>query len=366
MSVVNKMLQDLETRQTASDTVNADYQPPKRSVAKFAWISLVILTVILVALAGYYWPVLDSSTSNQATSKPSVNSLLQAELFTASQANDPEADDSANKGMAINEPVVATPDAPTTDTKKAIFEPQDTQPTKVNVAVSRIAEMNSAEPQIAALTGVKQAEDTRAQSKAVFSKQANQAHYAEAGLKQTINQALREGNTLTAIKGLQTLLTNEPENVRVRKKLTSLLFAENRIQEAKALLMEGLLLQPQQHDLRLMLARLFTQQEQLQKALALLLEVSPSITVHSEYYAYRAALAQRSSNYNQAQQDYQNLVDSEPNSAKWWLGLGIAQDSLGENAQAQISYSKADNDQQLSPEVMTFLRGRLQDLAGIE
>ncbi|MEI8650146.1 hypothetical protein P4S73_23470 [Paraglaciecola sp. Hal342] len=58
MSVVNKMLQDLEARQSASETASADYQPPKRNVAKFAWIVLLLLTVVLIVLGditGQYW-----------------------------------------------------------------------------------------------------------------------------------------------------------------------------------------------------------------------------------------------------------------------------------------------------------------------
>ncbi|MGY0562117.1 MAG: hypothetical protein ACW7DQ_01495 [Paraglaciecola chathamensis] len=71
-------------------------------------------------------------------------------------------------------------------------------------------------------------------------------------------------------------------------------------------------------------------------------------------------------NYAQAQQDYQKLVNAEPQQAKWWLGLGIAQDSSGDKTQAIVSYQKADNEQQLTPQVITFVRQRLNDLVGIE
>ena len=154
--------------------------------------------------------------------------------------------------------------------------------------------------------------------------------------------------------------------MRIRKKLASLLFAENRLQEAQALLTEGVASAPEQHDFRLMLARLFAQQDNPAKALSLLLEVSPSMVLHSDYYAYRGALAQQMENYAQAQQDYQKLVNAEPQQAKWWLGLGIAQDSSGDKTQAIVSYQKADNEQQLTPQVITFVRQRLNDLVGIE
>ena len=34
MSVVNKMLQDLEARQSQTDEINADYQPPQKKQSK--------------------------------------------------------------------------------------------------------------------------------------------------------------------------------------------------------------------------------------------------------------------------------------------------------------------------------------------
>lgn len=374
MSVVNKMLQDLEARQSASETVSADYQPPKRNVAKFAWIVLLLLTVVLIVLGGYYWSLLDSDTSNQVANKPTVNALLEDEVADAAQAEkttaDALADDSTRQKMVWIEPDTLAPAsavAETTHTQNVSSERQAPQTQNSNTTSSDTTKSDRTEPETVNVASVKQTSSgNSAQPKAVFSKQTNQSRYAEAGLKQTINQALRDGKTLIAISGLQKLLSTDPNNVRIRKKLASLLFAENRLQEAQALLTEGVTSQPEQHDFRLMLARLFAQQDNPAKALSLLLEVSPSLVLHSDYYAYRGALAQQMEDYAQAQQDYQKLVNAEPQQAKWWLGLGIAQDSSGEKTQALVSYQKADNEQQLTPQVITFVRQRLNDLVGIE
>ncbi|MGY0624125.1 MAG: tetratricopeptide repeat protein [Paraglaciecola chathamensis] len=374
MSVVNKMLQDLEARQSASETASADYQPPKRNVAKFAWIVLLLLTVVLIVLGGYYWSILDSDTSNQGANTPAVNALLEDEAADAVQVEKPTADaladDSTRQKVVWIEPDTSAPTsavAETTNTQNVSSERQTPQTQNTNAKPDNTAELASTEPEAPSVASVKQTDSgNSAQPKAVFSKQTNQTRYAEAGLKQTINQALRDGKTLIAISGLQKLLSTDPNNVRIRKKLASLLFAENRLQEAQALLTEGVASAPEQHDLRLMLARLFAQQDNPAKALSLLLEVSPSMVLHSDYYAYRGALAQQMENYAQAQQDYQKLVNAEPQQAKWWLGLGIAQDSSGDKTQAIVSYQKADNEQQLTPQVITFVRQRLNDLVGIE
>ncbi|GAC34108.1 tetratricopeptide repeat protein [Paraglaciecola polaris] len=367
MSVVNKMLQDLEARQDSPEVGSADYQPPKRNMTKLLWLAVLLVIVLFVAGGGYYWSVVVASRTNQSGSQQMESGALgDIAAPESTTANQPELADAVEQKMRWIE-------APNTELKNAAngreiaTAQSDTEVTiAVDVApLSSGTSIATAEVTHAGTSNMPTA-DNGTLAKATFSKQTNRTDNIQAGLKQSINQALREGKTLTAIDGLQKLLSSEPENLRVRKKLAALLFAENRMAEAQALLTEGLTDAPQQHDLRLMLARLFTQQNSPEKALSLLLEVSPSLTLHSDIYAYRGALAQRTASYAQAQQDYQKLVNAEPEKAKWWLGLGIAQESLGQNSQALASYHKADNEQQLSPEVITFVRQRLNDLVGIE
>lgn len=373
MSVVNKMLQDLEARQAGPDAVSADYQPPQRNTTRLAWLILLMVIALLFAAVTFMWPTVTDDVSGQDTS----NNLINPALRDMAVAEPTEPDSPAKGGMTwLNSADKANVDLSTDSQKQPKTESQvqgapvinkkpETQVAQlqnvesVEVAPAAVEPLNGISPSYAAAEKV-------IAPKATFSKKANRTQHAQAGLKQSINQALRDGKTLIAIEGLQQLLSQEPGNLRIRKKLASLLFAENRMLEAQALLSEGLADAPELHDLRLMLARLFAQQSQQDKALTLLLEVSPSLVLHSDYYAYRGALAQQTENYAQAQQDYQRLVNAEPLKAKWWLGLGIAQDSAGENKQALISYQKADDEQQLSPQVITFVRQRLKELVGIE
>ncbi|MFQ3235719.1 MAG: MSHA biogenesis protein MshN, partial [Paraglaciecola sp.] len=189
---------------------------------------------------------------------------------------------------------------------------------------------------------------------------------SQAGLKQNINNALAIGNTLVAIEGLQRLLSSEPTNLKARKKLASLLFAENRIDQAKLVLQQGLSLHSLQGDLRLMLAKLLTQQGSGDSAIQLLKEYSPSAVAQPRYYAYRGALAQRLGLFSQAEQDYLLLSNTESFKAKWWLGLAIAQDSQGNAHQARQSYVRADDGDQLSPQVIQFVHKRINDLMGVK
>ncbi|ABG38704.1 hypothetical protein Patl_0172 [Paraglaciecola sp. T6c] len=373
MSVVNKMLQDLEARQTGSDAVSADYQPPQRNTTRLAWLILLMVIALLFAAVTFMWPTVTDDVSSQDTSSNMINPALR----DIAVVEPTEPDTPAKGGMTWLEPAdKANIDLSAGHQKQLETNSQMQAMPKIDKKPeSQVAQLQSDESAQSspvaidpksAMSPPYAAAEKVIPPKATFSKKANRAQNAQAGLKQSINQALRDGKTLIAIEGLQQLLSQEPDNLRIRKKLASLLFAENRMLEAQALLSEGLADAPELHDLRLMLARLFAQQNQQAKALTLLLEVSPSLVLHSDYYAYRGALAQQTQNYAQAQQDYQRLVNAEPRKAKWWLGLGIAQDSAGENKQALMSYQKADDEQQLSPQVITFVRQRLKELVGIE
>lgn len=51
MSVVNKMLQDLEARQSQTDEINADYQPPQKKQSKLLVLVLLVLAVAAIIFA---------------------------------------------------------------------------------------------------------------------------------------------------------------------------------------------------------------------------------------------------------------------------------------------------------------------------
>ena len=77
MSVVNKMLQDLETRQTAPDAVSADYQPPQRSTTRLAWLILLMVIALLFAAVTFMWPAVTGDVSSEDTSSNMINPALR-------------------------------------------------------------------------------------------------------------------------------------------------------------------------------------------------------------------------------------------------------------------------------------------------
>jgi MSHA biogenesis protein MshN len=138
-------------------------------------------------------------------------------------------------------------------------------------------------------------------------------------LKQRIAESLNSDNLDLAQSLLKELLETEPDNIKARKKLASLLFAQGNYKQSRQLLVRGIELHPTQSSLRLMLARLYMVQKEPSLAINILSEFEPSRDNQTEYLAYRAALAQQLKQTKLAKTDYQALTHIDSDNAKWWI-----------------------------------------------
>jgi MSHA biogenesis protein MshN len=183
-------------------------------------------------------------------------------------------------------------------------------------------------------------------------------------LKQRIAESLNGNDKELAQKLLSQLLLEQPDNLQARKKLASLYFAQGNFIQTRLLLQQGIEQNPNQADLRLMLARLYTAQKDVPKAMSVLTAYQPSEGNRTDYLAYRAALAQQLNQAQIAKMDYQTLTSIDATNAKWWLGLGIAEDKLGQITQALQAYQQANSLSQLDGTVSDFVTQRITVLAG--
>jgi MSHA biogenesis protein MshN len=145
-----------------------------------------------------------------------------------------------------------------------------------------------------------------------------------------------------------------------------LLFAQGNFAQSKQLLIQGIDLHPAQSDLRLMLARLYVIQKEHTQAINILAEFEPNTGNQTEYLAYRASLAQQHKRTELAKSDYKILTDIESTNAKWWLGLAIVRDQLGEINMALQAYNKASSLEQLDGSVNDFIQQRILVLTGAQ
>jgi MSHA biogenesis protein MshN len=367
MSILNKMLQDLEARQFQTDELNTDYRPPQKKQSKLWILFLLILTIAAISFTYLYnRQLFDESKVTKVAASVGVLpistvvarkvSITPPKTQRQEQAHSSKGDiERVNNANVLTDVLTNKLIAPNKNTMAAdnlissqIVEAQDEQlgPThKVN---------NTGNSQI-----------TTEQTSSFRMSGSSQKNSINS-LKQRIGESLKNDNFDIAQSLLGKLLAIDPNNIQARKKSASLLFSKGNYEQSRQLLIKGINLHPAQSDLRLMLARLYVVQKKSLKAMTLLSEFQPSSNNPVEYLAYRAALAQQLKQTALANTDYLTLTSIEYSNAKWWLGLAITRDKLGEINEALKAYNKAKSLRQLDSSVNEFIQQRITVLAGAQ
>lgn len=376
MSVVNKMLQDLEARQSQAVDITADYQPPQKKQSKLLVSLLLTLAIAAIIFALFDKSLLFSDSKNTEI-KPTKNSQLlpiATKKMTVAPNKRQQAQAQISSAPSKEVEVIAHETAPNRESKNtesvnnALIEQAKT-PNEHKIIASKAAWLaNSDSPNEPAETenSTEPAIQTTKEQTSSFSMSSPSLQNNASSLKQRIAESLNNENPDMAQPLLQQLLITEPDNIKARKKLASLLFAQGNYAQTKQLLFQGIRLHPAQGDLKLMLARLYVAQKEPAQGMKILAEFQPNSDSQIEYLAYRGALAQKLKHTELSKADYQTLTNIEPDNAKWWLGLAIAEDQLGETKMAVHAYNKASSSGQLNASVNEFINQRISILAGAQ
>lgn len=364
MSVVNKMLQDLESRQQEPAGAGANYQPP----AKSSILPWVLSVVLLVACSVFAYQLLMQTNQPPAQHaelvSPAVTVSNEAVGPTQNSSMTHDTDEVQSNNIVAAESVASAATAKPVEDITAKTEsnlPSDPQMETTPPEEPASDSIDHTEPPMVQ-TSVSEQQVARQPVKPVFEMTSNADKTPARSLKQLAQDALQAGDSLEAARYLNQLVSLEPTNLPARKKLAALLFAQNQNRSAETLLLEGLQVHPGSAELRLMLARLYAQNGHSEKAHDLLQTFSVSALLEPEYLAFRASLADQLSRFQFAKSDYSALSRAFPDNSKWWLGLAVSQERLGENQGALLAYQKANSLNQLSTEVSSFVQQRLQFL----
>lgn len=180
--------------------------------------------------------------------------------------------------------------------------------------------------------------------------------------KQAINYASL-GQDAEAITLLTEIVEKNPAFMPARKMLASLLVVQGDTDKAQEVILTGLQQKPFYPDLILLKAQILVDQDELKEALALLQLSPPPINENPKYHAFIAALYQRLNEPNLAENLYEKLVKAHPHNSTWWMGLGIARESLNKNKDALIAYKNAMDKENINPELRDHLQTRIHNLS---
>ena len=415
MSVVNKMLKDLEAREGVEQPQARYEAPQKKSVSA---LTIVVLLLVIVTIALAVWVLLNPAPSVSSAVLPSESmpitdtnevslteqrpAILPASLTASAQPSTESAEkeraekvsaEKVSAGQGSVEASISQNDD--TNTPQNLSKPmqtsaqvaQDTSSEKAKATEgeyikspsSRAASDASINPTsnpdnsptgiFVAKTVSKSVDSVKtAESAPVarFSKQIDNNKNAPA-IDEQVRLALDNNDYNTAIRLMQQKAQSHPTDISVKKKLASLLFASGQVEKAQALLQRMLVNSPDDHSVRLMLSRLYVKQglttlaiENANGAVS-----SPRNPLSVELLSFRANLLQQYGEFDKSLNDYLVLTKRRPLEPKWWLGAAISADSLHQSALAFHAFSqvvKIDTQQTLSPNVHHYAQERMARL----
>ena len=171
---------------------------------------------------------------------------------------------------------------------------------------------------------------------------------------------LQDARVSEALAGLEQAVYLYPRHEAARQTLVSLLIEGGRTQEAMRHLVFATNLDPRQAGMAMLLARL--QLEHGGSALETLQRSLPYAESNADYRALLAGVLQRANRHKEAADHYQAAVRLQPGNAVWWMGMGISLQADKRNAEAKIAFQRARDSGRLAPELQTFVERRLQQL----
>jgi MSHA biogenesis protein MshN len=351
MSVVNKMLRDLDNRkhEQVFTAQGANYIEPKSS--KTLWLAIFCLGIVSIITAGYSVYLLGQTSNDEALKQsPRAHEIEQGDQYASTvspspkQAPTPKIVSKAGEVKPSNTELISYLPAPSPKKIQSFAGPVESTTNDVNVdkVIEEPAQVKASEFVVAASDGAKTSLSSL-RAKAFIASQKN--------------------DDASVVKILHEILSIAPQEIKIRKQLAALLFSKSELGDAKNVLSIGIEQAPADSSMRLMLSRIFYRLGELDQAFTVLTEHPYSALANDELVSFRAALAEKTGNYVTAQEDYLLLVQRNPNDAKWWLGLGVSQDKQKLSEQAISSYQQAQSLNQLPQQVDTFVAQRIQLLA---
>lgn len=400
MSLINKMLQDLDARggaggKAGGESVRSVTSSGARTPAMLALRTGVAL--VALALAGWYgW-----SELRQPAFKPPK--VLEPSAAVATPVAGPVADSAAVAGPAqapaqaetqappsagvVADSVLAAQQASRAARAERIEARRRQQGAQDQEPAQASAPMQDADLAGQLADAKRKAREARADARALAAAQAARTAQAPpraaakaaparevetSGVTVTSQQqgenaykralaALQDGRVQEALASLEQAVFAYPRHDGARQALVGLLLEARRYEEAMRHLQLGLGLDPKQQQMAMLLARL--QIERGGPAVETLTRTLPYAGNNPDYLAFLAGALQKGQRHKEAVEQYQAALRLMPQNGVWWMGMGISLQADKRNAEAVDAYNRAKASGSLSAELASFVERKLAQMA---
>lgn len=168
-----------------------------------------------------------------------------------------------------------------------------------------------------------------------------------------------EARVSEAEKALAATLALAPSHEAARQTLIALCLEGQRIDEASRLLREGLALNPGNVLFATVLARIFVERRDYGAALEVLAAARSGVSGNNaEYHSLLGAVLQRLARHEEAAEAYRATLQAAPGNGSAWLGLGISLEALGRRPEAAEAFRRAAASGSLPPDARVYAEQR--------
>ena len=387
MSLINQMLQDLESRRA---TLSGDSGMPHeiRSLpsqrASLPWVKLLGgATLALLAGAGVWWfsaggreivapapapaplPIATAPAAAPVPQEaPSVIVPAPAPLPALPSVAPPQAAAQVQQAPEIVVGVDKAPAPPPVARSEPARQPlpparkESTSPPKPPEDKRAGLKVATALGQVPMPASAAATDETRIEKKMRMS---SPRERAENEYRRALG-LLNQGRVQDGIAVLRGALSEDAGHVGSRLALFGLLIEQQRLDEAQALIQEALARDPAQPQLAARLARLQLERGDAKGAEETLGRAAPAADGNAEFRGFRAAVLQRLTFHKEAVTEYQAALRMAPQAGVWWMGLGISLEAMGKQPEARDAYQRAKATGVLSVELAAFVEQKLRQL----
>jgi MSHA biogenesis protein MshN len=390
VSVINKMLQELDKRNAAAGgTPELTSQAVKptgtaRGGHEGFWRTLAVLVLISVAWVGWVayqlqprsivTPLALKAAKGQIAMEPAPVPVAEApKPAPVAEAPKPAPVVEAPKPAAVGE--APKPPAPVAEAPKPAPVAEKPKPAAETFKLARTIETPIGEPRAEPVAkprpnpeakvvkpkpeavqpppASKVVVDKRDRAKGVSERA--EAHFRRAAA------FLGQGRVSEAEEQLGAALHADAGHASARQVYVALLLEQQRVNSALQLLREGVEVSPSQPAFSLTLARIYVEQRDYPAALQVM-DQAGAAAGGADFMALRGAVLQRLGRHDEAVGAYQKAVESAPHIGGSWTALGISLEALRRNAEAAQAYKRALGAQPLAPELRDYAQARIRAL----
>jgi MSHA biogenesis protein MshN len=375
MSIINKMLQELDRRHVRAAPPGQSLHPEVRAVraarSSGEWFWRAVAGLMLVAAAWTLWVVYQlqpRSIATELAERAAENSRRRTDISPAPHEPVALATLAAAPGggaralpaeAAAAQPAPEKLAAPIEMLRLALTIDTPLAPRPQRRAASAPAEKRTRvaaapeprpQPARAAPTHIEKRERDRSPAERA------ENHFRRAA------RLLERGRVADAEDALLAALDADHAHQAARQTLVALYIEQRRIEDARRHLQEGLAFNPGYATFAVALARIHVDRGDFDAALAVLEQAAAAGRGNPDFHALHGAVLQRLGRHGPAADAYRLALGSAPQSGATWIGLAISLEAQGHPLEAAEAYRRGVASGTLSDEVRAYAEQRVRQL----